>query len=539
MAVALLGCGRAGHDRAVAGVQEIVNGTGEVPLGTEQTVRVPEEALDMYRDRSYRPLWANDAGLSRAGVDLLDVLRRSHDEGLPADRYHLELLDGMVQGLTEVTDDEVRGIRIAELELALTSLYFRYAADLARGYLDPADAAIAWRIPRPDPPGREMLDRVEGGERPARILAELRPSTTQYDRLVASLNHYLQVHEAGGWPALPPDATLQEGDEGEDVVLLRRRLVAEGNADERKLAEAESASRPDQFDQRLREAVEHFQARFALETDGVVGGRTLEELNTPVSQRLLELRVNLDRWRWLPRDLGPRHILVNVAGYEMEVVDEGRRVLSMGVVVGEEAWETPVFRDTLDHIIFNPYWNVPASIAESSILPEVRSDPDYLERNNFEVVDWSESSPRVVSTADIDWSELDTEDFPYSFRQRPGPGNALGHVKFMFPNEHNIYLHDSPAEHLFSEARRAYSHGCIRVEQPFELARLLLEIDSDTSPEEIEGLVGQDGERRVDLHGSVPIYIVYLTAWVEEDGTTRFHHDPYNHDRQMEVRPES
>ncbi len=533
MALILVGCGRAGHERAVAGVQEIVDGSGEIPLGSEQTVHAPEEVLNLYRDRSHRPLWVNDAGLNRSGEELLSVLRSSHEEGLPADRYHVELLDGMVQGLGEGRDAEVRGTGVAELELALTSLYFRYAADLVRGYMDSAEAEITWLIPRADPPGREFLQRLERGEEPTQLLAELRPSTPQYDRLVASLEHYRQVQEAGGWPRLPDDVTLQEGDEGENVVLLRRRIVAEGNAIEQGLAEAESATQPERFDGRLREAVEHLQGRFALEPDGVVGGRTLEELNTPVSQRLHELSINLDRWRWLPRDLGPRHILVNVAGYEMEVVDGGRRVLSMAVVVGEEAWETPVFRDTLDHIIFNPYWNVPASIAESSILPELRSDPDYLERNNFEVVDWSGGSPRVVSTAGMDWSEVDAEDFPYTLRQRPGPDHALGQVKFMFPNEYNIYLHDSPAQHLFSEARRAYSAGCVRVEQPFELARLLLEIDSDTSFEDIEGDLGQEGERRVELHGTVPIYIVYLTAWVEEDGTTRFHHDPYHQDRQM------
>ncbi|MEX2532066.1 MAG: L,D-transpeptidase family protein [Gemmatimonadota bacterium] len=496
-------------------------------MGSAETVRLPEEILDTYRERGHEPLWVNDAGLNRRGEELLDVLRSSHEEGLPADRYHVELLDDFVQELGEGE------VGVAELELALTSLYFRYAADLTRGHMDSADAEITWLIQREDPPGRELLQRLERGEGPAQLLAELRPSSPQYERLVASLRHYRQVEEAGGWPRLPDDVTLEEGDEGANVVLLRRRIVAEGNPTERELAEPESAPDPERFDPRLREAVEHLQARFALESDGVIGGRTLEELNTPVSQRLRELSINLDRWRWLPRDLGSRHILVNVAGYEMEVVDEGRRVMSMGVVVGEEAWETPVFRDTLDHVIFNPYWNVPASIAESSVIPEVRSDPGYLERNNFEVVEWSGSSPRVVSTEGIDWSEVDAEDFPYTLRQRPGPDNALGRVKFMFPNEHNIYLHDSPAEHLFSEVRRAYSHGCVRVERPFELARLLLELDSDTSLEEVEGELDQNGERRVELRGTVPIYIVYLTAWVEEDGTTRFHHDPYHHDRQI------
>lgn len=512
------------HTRTAAGVREIVNRSGEVALGAESTVRAPEEVLDLYRERSHQPLWVHDGGLNRAGAELLELLRSSHEEGLPADRYQVGLLDAMVED--------------SGLEVALTSMVLRYATDLVRGYRDAADAEVVWLIPRSEPPGRDFLHRLDQGEPPARLLQELRPGSPQYSRLVASLRHYRQVEEAGGWPAFSDDVSLEEGDEGEDVLLLRRRLLAEGDAEERALAEPESAARPERFDSRLREAVQHFQARFALEADGVIGGRTLEELNTPLSQRLVDLETNLERWRWLPRDLGPRHILVNVAGYEMELVNEGRRVLSMDVVVGEEGWETPVFADTLEHIVFNPYWNVPVSIAESSLLPQIQSDPSYLERNNFEVVDRAGSSPRVVNPASIDWSGIAAEDFPYSLRQRPGPHNALGLVKFMFPNEYNIYLHDSPAEFLFSEPRRAYSHGCVRLEKPFELARLLLEIDSDSSDEEIEGFLGQEGERHVNLRGSVPIYIVYLTAWVDDDGTTRFHHDPYHNDPLEDDRPQ-
>jgi len=523
---------RDGHEQAVAGIQELVD-AGELSLGTEQTFTVPPEVLDLYRARGHRPLWVNDAGLTSSGGELLEVLRGSLEEGLPAHRYHIEVLDGVVQGDREGTDAGMRQLGIAELEVALTSMYVRYATDLARGHLDSTDDEVIWLIPRPDPPGGELLERLERGESPAGLLDDLRPTTPQYGRLMASLQHYRQVQEAGGWPRLPDDVNLREGDEGEDVMLLRRRLLAEGDPVERDLARAESSVARERFDGRLREAVEHVQARFALQVDGVVGGRTLHELNTPVSQRLFELEMNLERWRWLPHDLGARHILVNVAGYEMEVVNEGRRVLFMDVVVGEEGWETPVFRDTLDHIVFNPYWNVPASIAESSLLPEARNDPSYLERNNFEIVDRSGSSPRVVGIDSIDWSEVDAADFPYWLRQRPGPDNALGLVKFMFPNEHSIYLHDAPSQHLFLEARRAYSHGCVRVGKPFELARLLLEIDSDASDRQIGDFLDEDGERRVDLNGTVPIYIVYLTAWIEDDGRTRFHHDPYHRDRRM------
>jgi L,D-transpeptidase YcbB len=254
MALTLSACGEPGHERATTGVQGIVERAGELPLGGEQSIRVPEEVLDLYRDRGYQPLWVNDEGLNGPGAELLELLRSAHEEGLPADRYHAERLDGM--------DDP------SQLEVALTSMVLRYATDLVRGYRDPADAEVDWLIPRAEAPGRAFLGRLEEGEPPAQLLEELRPGSPQYARLVTSLRHYRQVEEAGGWPTLPDDVTLEEGDVGEEVLLLRRRLVAEGDSVERILAEPESDAPPERFDARLREAVEHLQARFALEADG-------------------------------------------------------------------------------------------------------------------------------------------------------------------------------------------------------------------------------------------------------------------------------
>lgn len=529
-------CGSPGTDRATEGVRAVIEEAGDFALDGERPSPVREEVAEFYRAREYGPLWVHDRGANSRGEGLLETLHASADEGLPPERYRVSLVEAEIERIREGNGDEDLERRLGSLEVALTTAWLRYTEDLARGHIDPEEAGLAWLIPRPEAPGPGVLDRVVEGEHPAAVAAELRPRNPQYASLRAALRHYREVEEAGGWPRVPEEATLREGDEGDDVAVLRDRLIAEGNPVERPLAEG--GLRPDHFDADLRAAVENLQARYALEPDGIVGGRTLEELNRPVSERIQDLKMNLDRWRWLPRDLGERYVLVNVAGYELEVIEDETPVLSMAVIVGEEAWETPVFADTLDHLAFNPYWNVPQSIAEARILPEVRENPEYLARNNMEVLDRSGATPEVVRPRDVDWDAHDN-GFPYWFRQRPGPTNALGQVKFMFPNEHNIYLHDTPETHLFAEARRAFSHGCIRVEKPWELARYLLRTDSDRSPEEIDELRGHDTEIQVQLQRSIPIYILYFTAWAEEDGVARFHHDPYHQDRRLEVEAEA
>jgi murein L,D-transpeptidase YcbB/YkuD len=265
------------------------------------------------------------------------------------------------------------------------------------------------------------------------------------------------------------------------------------------------------FDRDLRDALRNFQRRHAIDDDGVIGTATLRELNQTIDERIGEIALNLDRWRWLPRELGDFFILVNIAGFELEVIENDRAIEAMNVVVGKPGWSTPVFSDTVKHVVVNPYWTPPKSIIEEEILPAVERDPTYLERNNFE------------RTSDG------------GFRQRPGPRNALGDYKFLFPNSYDIYLHDTPADHLFSRARRDFSHGCIRLERPADLARLLVSKASAHSAASLEAMVGTRREKWIPLKRTIPIYIVYFTAWVQEDGTLRFHHDVYGHDEELEL----
>jgi murein L,D-transpeptidase YcbB/YkuD len=266
------------------------------------------------------------------------------------------------------------------------------------------------------------------------------------------------------------------------------------------------------FDAKLAQAVRHFQDRHGLAEDGAAGTETLAALNVPAEDRLRSVWLNLDRWRWLPRELGAHYVIVNVAGFEMAVMKNDTPALAMKVVVGKTGNQTPIFRDTLEHVVVNPYWNVPPKIYRNEVLPAIQRDPGYLARNDMEFV-------RSGSSTGV--------------RQRPGPRNALGEVKFLFPNDHDVYLHDTPADDLFGRQTRAFSHGCIRLEKARELAYYLFENAAGRTRAEYDRMVG-GRERWVRLKQKLPVYVVYFTAWPDQDGSVHFYQDIYRRDERME-----
>jgi murein L,D-transpeptidase YcbB/YkuD len=300
---------------------------------------------------------------------------------------------------------------------------------------------------------------------------------------------------------------LGEGDRGPRVIQIRQRLAAERDPFEAPLVEG--AADPALFDARLAQAVAHFQDRHGLGEDGAAGAETFAAMNVPVEERLQAIRLNLDRWRWLPREFGNHYVMVNVAGFEMAVMKDDEPQLTMNVVVGKTGTQTPIFKDTIEHVVVNPYWNVPSDIAKNEIMPAVQRDPTYLARNNYE----------MVGNGGI--------------RQKPGPRNALGEVKFLFPNDHNVYLHDTPADNLFSRNTRAFSHGCIRLEKPRELAYYLFEHAAGLSRADYDRMRG-GGERWVNLKEKLPVYILYFTAWGEDGGSVNFYKDIYQRDARVE-----
>lgn len=436
-----------------------------------------------YATRAYEPVWSAEPGRLR---ELLVQLASAESHGLRPSDYHFDWLSGR---LAASTGDDVAD---AELEAVATDAFLLYALHLGRGKVR-EERIAGWHIDRPELDlNARLLTAVSSDV--ASALAPLLPRHPGYDRLRQELVRYQNIARAGGWAAIGDGPTLRLGDSHPRVAALRNRLAATGEL----TATAES----NVFDDATAVAVKAFQARHGLHQDGAVGPQTRAALNVTASRRVEQLRVNLERWRWLEADLGDRYVLVNVAGFHAGLYDGDRLTLGMRAIVGKPYRRTPIFSDEIRYLVFSPYWNIPSSIARREIRPKGRR---YMERNNIEVV----SGGRL--------------------RQRPGPGNALGRVKFMFPNRFNVYLHDTPARDLFERTSRTFSHGCIRLEKPLELARLLLD-DQGWTREEIEQATGRRTPKTVQLDRAVPVHILYWTAWVDEGGMLQFRRDVYHRD---------
>ena len=485
-------------------VLEKSDSTTIVSLIAGDTLHISPATIEFYRSRRWRPAWASDDDLTEQGKKILQVLRTTERDGLSPLRYRYEVLQKIAATLrgdgSTGMDDDAKAQYAADADLLLTEAFARYAVDIAQGTLDPKTAGLEWKIPRGAVPKGNLLRAAMKGADPNDLINRIRPRAPQYARLMNVLARLDSVQASGGWQPVPA-GDIKKGDSSAIVLALRNRLSNSEDLREAALAQR-GAARPAVFDHDLFLALQRFQDRNAIDADGRLGEKTLEELNHPLDDRIAEVKINMDRWRWLPHDLGRMYVMVNVAGFEMSVVENNRAIEEMNVVVGQEGWETPIFADTLENLVVNPYWNVPASILEEE-MAHLANDPGYLARNNFER----------------------TKDG--GLRQRPGPKNALGQFKFQFPNKDNIYLHDTPADALFSRSSRAFSHGCIRLERPRDLAHLLGEKLAGKSPRQIDAIQATGQERWIKFRKKIPIYILYFTSWVDDDGTVRFHHDVY------------
>jgi L,D-transpeptidase YcbB len=413
----------------------------------------------------------------------------------------------------------------AEAEVRLTAAFLKLSAELLVGRVDPARVDSHWfgqyRLVAPE----RMLERAVETGRVHATLNGLVPHHPQYDALRGGIQRYREISARGGWPTGFVAGTQAPG----KLAALRARLQAEGDLP---LPSGTPALKPlGGLDGTLRAGLRRFEERHGLPADGRLDADVVEELNVPVEARLREVELNLERWRWLPESLGDKHILVNIPSYWLVGVENGKPTIQMRVVTGTLENPTPIFSDRMTTIVFSPYWNVPPSIAREEIQPALLRDASYLERNDMEVVRGSQ----VVSPWSVNWDEGG-----FTVRQRPGPKNALGMVKFIFPNNFDVYLHDTPADALFANTARNFSHGCVRVEKPYELAQWVLRGQPGWTPEKIQAAMAAGREQHVPVKNAVPVYLVYATAWAEPDGRVSFRHDVYGHDaRQMKLLPPS
>lgn len=340
--------------------------------------------------------------------------------------------------------------------------------------------------------------------------------------LEKSLSQYRELAGQGGWPKVPGGPSLHEGDQNDRIPLLRQRLVASADL-------AASAGQGDQFDGALKEAVQRFQARHGLTADGAVGARTLNELNVPISERIRQLAASLERCQPLPPVLEQRHILVNIADFTLKLYEDGKPVLSMPVIVGKTYRQTPVFNGRISSLVLNPAWEVPHSIATKDLLPKIKKNPGYLSQMHLRVFQgWKGATE--IDPATIDWANLSSKHFPYRLRQDPGPANALGRVKFLFPNPYDVYLHDTPSRELFQKDARTFSSGCIRIAKPLDLAVYLLQGTKLNSMDALTEAISREKTQQIVIPAPIAVHIVYMTAWVDREGIIQFRSDIYNRD---------
>jgi murein L,D-transpeptidase YcbB/YkuD len=458
-------------------------------LRGDVVLRLAGRALDraaltqIYETRDFAPIWV---GTPEREAALRAALAEAPAHGLDAGAF------------------AIPDVGESEREVLLTDAFLRYAAAFAQGRVSAADFEDDWALRRPDFDAAAALERAATGE-VAGVLHALTPDEPRYARLQAALARYEALAAAGGWPTVPNVGKLKLGDNAAAVLKLRRRLAIEGYLDD------PAPSRD--FDEAVEAAVKRFQAQHGIAVDGHVGPSTLEALNRPASVRVEQIKVNLERWRESPRHWPATRIEVNVPAAWLTVVDHGETAFGMRAIVGAENHPTPVLRAYMNAVLFNPPWNVPDSIVKKEILPHLRQDPRYLEHNHYV---WL-GRPRASAV-----------------QQLPGADNALGRVKFELPNVYDVYLHDTSSHPLFSRVVRTLSHGCVRLEEPRQLALYVLAGKTGfATQEEVDGAIALGTTQRVSLPRTLPVYLIYWTAFVDDDGGVEFRDDIYGRDLRL------
>jgi len=473
---------------------------------------------DFYARRAFRPAW----GDAQNAADLRRAVTDSAADGLnPAD-YFLPLLDDLErQARGPAATPTLR----AQQDILQTEALLRLGYHLSFGKVDPETFDPRWNY------GRTFDDRDIAGRIERTLAARdiyqrieaLKPTHRLYGALKSELARYRAAEGVPAPAPVPPGSSLKPGAIDPRVPLLRARLIASGD-----LA-ADSAEVPDLYDAGLEAAMRRFQERMGLDADGVIGAGTVAELNVPVAERIRMLRVNLDRGRVLMHDLPEQFVIVNIAGYTAYLVRGQDIAWSGRVQVGKTYRKTPLFRSEINYLVFNPTWTVPPGIIANDILPGARKDPASITRRGLKVLD---SAGREVDPASIDWSRFKSGHIPYTLRQDPGPNNALGRVKLMFPNPYLVYLHDTPSQALFDRAERAFSSGCVRVERALELAELVLDEPDRWNAQSVAAVMRGGKLQNVTLKRRMPVLLAYWTAWVDPQGLMNFRRDLYGQDAQ-------
>ncbi|MEM6462821.1 MAG: L,D-transpeptidase family protein [Pseudomonadota bacterium] len=468
-----------------------------------------------YDQRDYRPLWIEDGKATNAAKEVVFALLNAHEDGLMPAEYEADALFPKLQKGAEAG--------LADFEVSLSQAVTLYGQHLRRGRVSPNEVNRELVLYPEEIAADVLLEEIAMAEDPVEALLGFAPRTDRYARLKNHLKHLLVVRASGGWTQVPEGNALKPGMTDARVPVLRQRLIEAKDLQP-------GAHAGDLYDGALVTALEQFQTRTGLEPDGVVGPVTLGQLNTTVDERIRQVELNLERRRWMQADFGDPYVFVNLADQVVKFVSDEKTLHAAVTQVGKPYHRTPVFSDEMEYLEFNPYWNVPYSIATREYLPKLQANAYALESQAIRPL----VNGQVVNPGSIPWTTYSRANFPVRLRQDSGPRNALGQVKFMFPNRFNIYLHDTPSKSNFERASRFFSHGCIRVEDPMKLAEVIL-ANQGMSRAEIDRIVNSGKRRVIPLETPLPVHIVYLTAWVNKDGSVHYRRDVYGRDEILDV----
>ena len=526
-----------------------------------------------YYTNDFKPYWIDEKGIKDIGLSLLNKIK--NDPVLKPHVSQLFRLDEVMNTLNSLDKSNPKYLEnLLRIDFMLTELFDRYVTYVTKGSIKwsafeekltelekETEIKASWDKYSLNKDSKLLLKKVIEKNDLSSVLDEIDFNYPQSKELVLAIGELEKVSAKGGYTKIPESKSLRVGDVSQTLPFLRKRLFESNdltvqcknnieaknlityniNTNENSLNEVNpeieklSTNCENIFDEDLKNAVISFQKKHGLSSDGVVGGQTQRFLNISADKKISIIRLNLERMRWLPRDLGEKYLLVNVPEYKLRLYENNHIILNMAVIVGDKKFPTPIFSDKMSYVVLNPSWNIPDSIAKNEIIPKLLKDPNYLAEKGIDIyAGWNGSPEKVDSKDVIDSAILEDEEYLRNFRfsQTSNEDNPLGRMKFMFPNKHSVYIHDTPAKSLFANSRRAYSHGCIRLSKPEELLSIIANEDKNLDILKAnEILSSKVSEKSIGLDKKIPIHIIYLTSWVDENGVLQFREDIYNFDK--------
>lgn len=521
--------------KELAGVQAALQGQAGrisrgVPVAAGGELILARNLLPLfYQSRAYQPAWIQEGRPAPQIKSLIRALKMADSESLVSMDYHLSKIEEITQEAERMVKKNrlLPDAALAELELLSSDAFLTYATHLRRGKVNFETLAVAWEGFCVDEALVQILESALAADSIEETLGGLPPRHAFYFNLKKALASYWGLAKTDAWEPLPDRLTLKKGDKGKAVKLLCRRLSIFGDLGE------EKKKVKDVFDDSLEAALRRFQGRHGLETSGVLDQPTLAALNVPAEERIRQLELNLERWRWMPHDLGGRFIYINIANFELQAYEKLRKVLTMKVVAGNAAWQTPDFSSQMTHLIVNPYWTIPIPVILKETVNFILQDPCYLSSNKMVILRGWGKEEKEIDPGSIDWAKLNEKNLNFRIRQDPGPLNVLGRLKFVFLNKYDVFLHDTPYQEDFSKTIRAFSHGCVRAEKPVELAAYVLRGKPRWDIRRILAAIEQGVEQTVKLVDPIDVYFLYGTAWQDKDGTVEFRPDVYERDKKL------